>query len=93
MECRERTRSEQQAHLAAIAAIVDRWQSGELTLAAKREMIARENAFYHGQQRRGRTGMLLTGDTGEYQHVPSKADQEREQRPAGDRQDDLWWKD
>jgi hypothetical protein len=91
MECRARTSSEQKAHLAAIAAIVDRWQSGEITLADKREMIARENAFYHGQRQRGRTGKLITADTGEHVHVPSKADEDREQVP--DKQDDLWWQE
>jgi hypothetical protein len=77
MECRERTSGEQRAHLAAIDRIVARWQSGEITIAEKREDIARENAFFHGQQRRGRTGKLLTADTAEHQRLPSASDEAR----------------
>jgi hypothetical protein len=77
MECRERTSGEQREHLAAIDRIVARWQSGEYTLAQKREKIARENAFFHGRTIRGRTGMLLTADTAEHQRLPSASDEDR----------------
>lgn len=62
----ERTSGEQAAHLAAIQQIVDRWMSGELSLASKREAIARENRFYHGRDKRSAiTGEVLTQATAE----------------------------
>lgn len=48
----EKTSTEWGEHLAAIRQIVDRWQAGELTTEAKRASIARENAFFHGRDRR-----------------------------------------
>lgn len=67
---RERTSGEQAAHLAAIQQIVDRWMSGELSLAEKREAIARENRFYHQRDRRSPvTGEMLTAATAEVSHV------------------------
>jgi hypothetical protein len=90
MECRERTSGEQREHLAAINRIVARWQSGEYTLAEKRELIARENAFFHGQTRRGRTGKLITADTAEHQRLPSHADEDRDHIRDGELP---WWQD
>lgn len=83
MECRERTSGEQQAHLAAIRKIVERWYSGEITTAAKRELIGRENAFYHGQVTRGRTGTVITAATAEHARLPSRTDEDREH----------WWQE
>jgi len=60
MECSHSSHSERTAHLAAIDAIVARWQAGELTLTRKRELIAEENTFYHGRSARGRSGKLIT---------------------------------
>lgn len=61
MTGRYKTLSEQKAHLGAIEDIVNRWSSGEMTLAQKREAIASENAFYYGRERRSRhTGSSLT---------------------------------
>jgi hypothetical protein len=89
MECRERTSGEQRAHLAAIDRIVARWQSGEITMADKRELIARENSFFHGRLIRGRTGMLLTADTADHERLPSAADEDRARR----HEHAPWWRD
>jgi hypothetical protein len=80
-ECCERTLGERRAHLAAIDKIVDRWHSGEISMAEKREAILHENTFYHGRAIRGRTGRSLTADTAEHAHVRSADDEDREQ----------WW--
>lgn len=52
--------SEQVKHLAAIDAIVARWQAGEISLARKRELIAEENDFYHGHPARRRLRKLVS---------------------------------
>jgi hypothetical protein len=59
MECSHRA-GERSAHLAAIDAIVARWQAGEIGLHEKRELIAAENSFYHGHAAKGRSGKLVT---------------------------------
>lgn len=74
---REKTSSERKAHLAAIAQIVSRWESGEISTAEKREQIAQENAFWYGREKRSSaTGELLTAAKGPSRgpassHVPA----------------------
>lgn len=84
---REKTSSERRAHLAAITQIVDRWQSGELSTAQKREAIARENAFWYGRERKSpATGEVLTSAGGEVSHVARE-----QESPYGDDEETPWW--
>lgn len=62
---REKTSSERKAHLAAIARIIARWESGEISTSEKRQQIAAENAFWYGREKRSSaTGELLTAVKG-----------------------------
>lgn len=87
---REKTSSERRAHQAAIDKIVDRWLSGEISTAEKRELIARENTFWYGRQHRSpRTGEMLTSADGSYSHVapdppPAPADDDEDE-------EEPWW--
>lgn len=57
----EKTISERKAHMASIQRIITRWENGEITMAAKREQIARENAFFYGRAKKSAsTGESLT---------------------------------
>lgn len=83
MECRERTGNERRLHLAAIDKIVQRWHSGEISMAEKAELIARENMFFHGRVTVGRTGSVITAATADHAKLPSRNDEDREN----------WWQD
>jgi hypothetical protein len=61
---REKTSDERKAHLAAIARIISRWETGEIGTSEKRQLIAQENAFWYGREKRSSaTGELLTAAT------------------------------
>lgn len=87
---REKTSSERRAHMAAIAKIISRWESGEITTAEKRSQIAAENAFWYGREKRSpATGESLTTVKGQgaLTHVPVRA-AEPDPDPWGEDDDD-----
>jgi hypothetical protein len=79
----EKTSAEWTAHMSAIQQIVARWLDGELTVTAKREAIARENAFFHGRERRSpATGEQLCTVGAPREQVPAVHAAHREPEPA-----------
>ena len=71
---REKTSSERTAHYAALAKILARWESGEIGTTEKRALIAQENAFWYGREKRSTaTGSSLTSVSGATvsSHVPA----------------------
>ena len=64
--------------MAALARIVGRWHSGEITTAEKAELIARENLFYHGRPVTGATGSSITAAPAGHGRVPGKAGEDRD---------------
>lgn len=87
MPARQKTSSERKAHLAAIEKITARWHSGEISTAEKRELIAKENTFWYGRERRSRaTGELLTSANGDASHVTREPVAHDDEEP-----EEQWW--
>jgi hypothetical protein len=90
---------EERYHRAAITAIVDRWQSGEISLARKRELISEENLFYHGDHVNSlTTGKTLTLDSAPVTSVPSAIAERTRQlelvpRREEDEEERFWWQE
>jgi hypothetical protein len=72
--------TERRKHLAEIDKIIARWQSGEITMTEKRQLIADTNHWFYGQARSSRrTGSSLTSvsvETEVSHRAPRAADEE-----------------
>jgi hypothetical protein len=70
----EKSGDERTAHTATIARILQSWHDGQITTQRKRDLIAEENLFFYGREKRSPSiGTSLTS---------SKASEEPAGRPA-----------